>query len=329
MATASRADQVATIGAEPELVELGELPVVTRSPLQLFWLRFRQDKVALVASVFLILLILVAIFAPLVVKLFGAPSPDTMDSSAMDIFGTPTGPSPAHIFGVDQLGRDVFSRTVYGARVSLVVAFVSTGIATVLGVVAGLLAGYYRGWTDTFISRSVDVLLALPYLLLATGLATACSFGGGCLGGLIKPGIPVVVAVISFTTWTYMARIIRGQTLSLREKEFVEAARSIGASDRRIVFREILPNLVAPIIVYASILLPQVILYEAALSFLGVGVQPPTPSWGQMISDATANFDTEWWYMLFPGIALLLTVLAFNFVGDAMQDALNPRRRKT
>src|SRR5262249_7346721 len=150
------------------------------------------------------------------------------------------------------LGRDVFSRTIYGARVSLVVAFTATILATIGGVIFGLLAGYFRGWTDTLISRSVDVLLAIPYLLLATGLAAACSFGNGCLGGLIKPGIPVVVAVISFTSWTYMARIIRGQVLSLREKEFVESARSVGASDGRIIFRELLPNLTAPIIVYAT-----------------------------------------------------------------------------
>ena len=139
----------------------------------------------------------------------------------------------------------------------------------------------------------------------------------------------MVIAVIAFTSWTYMARIVRGQVLSLREKEFIEAARSVGASDGRIIFRELLPNLTAPIIVYATTLLPLVVLYEAALSFLGVGVRPPTPSWGQMISDATPNFNTQWWYMMFPGIALLLTVLAFNFVGDAMQDALNPRAKKT
>ena len=321
--------QVATVGASPDLVELGVLSANSRSPWQLFWLRFREDKLALVSLAFLFLLIVIAIFAGPIVSLFGMPGPDVQNSKALDIFGTPTGPSSAHFFGVDQLGRDVFSRVIYGARVSLIVAFVSTGIATIFGVIAGLLAGYFRGWTDTLISRSIDVLLAIPYLLLATGLAAACSFGGGCLGGLIKPGVPVVIAVISFTSWTYMARIIRGQVLSLREKEFVEAARSVGASDRRIIFREILPNLVAPIIVYASTLLPQVILYEAALSFLGVGVQPPTASWGQMISDATPRFDTAWWYMLFPGIALLLTVLAFNFVGDAMQDALNPRAKKT
>ena len=184
------------------------------------------------------------------------------------------------------------------------------------------------------ISRFVDVLLAIPYLLLATGLAAACTLGqtsgggSGCLGGLIKPGLGVVIFVIAFTSWTYMARIVRGQVLSLREKEFVEASRSMGASDMRIVFRELLPNLTAPIIVYASILIPQVILYEAALSFLGVGVTDQ-PSWGQMISDATPVFADAWWYMFFPGVALVLTVLAFNFVGDAMQDALNPKKRRS
>lgn len=320
----------APVGASAELTEIDPTAIAARSPWQLFWRRFREDKLALASLVFLALLVLVAIFAPLVIKIVGAPGPNVQDSSSLDIFGTATGPSSQHIFGVDQIGRDVFSRTVYGARVSLIVAITSTGIATVIGIVTGLLAGYYRGWTDTIVSRSVDVLLAIPYLLLATGLATACTLGGtGCLGGLVKPGLGVVIFVIAFTSWTYMTRIIRGQVLSLREKEFVESARSVGASDARIIFREILPNLVAPIVVYASILVPQVILYEAALSFLGVGVQPPTASWGQMISDATPIFADAWWYMVFPGLALLFTVLAFNLVGDAMQDALNPRAKKS
>ncbi len=288
------------------------------------------------ALIFLVLLVLIAIFAPLVVKIFGAPDPEYRDQSSLDpVFATATGPSSAHLFGVDDLGRDVFSRTIYGARVSLVVAFAATALATLGGVVTGLLAGYFRGWVDTMVSRAVDVLLAIPYLMLAIGLAAACTFtpggegeSGGCLGGLIKPGLGVVIFVISFTSWTYMARIIRGQTLSLREKEFVESARSVGASHTRIIFQEILPNLTAPIIVYASILVPQVILYEAALSFLGVGVVDQ-PSWGQMIADATADFSTYWWYMLFPGLALLFSVLAFNLAGDAMQDALNPRAKKT
>jgi peptide/nickel transport system permease protein len=331
-----REDRPAAVGAGAELAGMEGLATLPRTPWQLFWHRFLEDKLALGALVFIVLLILVAIFAPVVVDIFGAPGPDERDTTALDpLFATPTGPSAEHIFGVDQLGRDVFSRVVYGARVSLVVAFSATLIATMLGIVAGLLAGYFRGWTDTVISRFVDVLLAIPYLLLATGLAAACTLsqtkgggGEGCLGGLIKPGIGVVIAVISFTSWTYMARIVRGQVLSLREKEFVEASRAIGASNSRIIFRELLPNLTAPIVVYASILIPQVILYEAALSFLGVGVTDK-PSWGQMISAATPVFSDAWWYMLFPGLALLFTVLAFNFVGDAMQDALNPRTKRS
>jgi peptide/nickel transport system permease protein len=318
----------APVGALGATAELGEVPA--RSPWQLFWRRFRDDKLALASLIFLAILILFAVFAPLIVKVFGSPTDyNYRDTAALDpLFATATGPSADHIFGVDQLGRDVFTRTVYGARVSLIVAFVATIIATGLGVTAGLLAGYFRGWVDTVISRSVDVLLAIPYLLLATGLAASCTLGGaGCLGGAIKPGIGVVIFVIAITSWTYMARIIRGQTLSLREKEFVEAARSLGASNRRIIFRELLPNLTAPIVVYASVLIPQVILYEAALSFLGVGVVDQ-PSWGQMISEATPIFEEAWWYMLFPGMALLLTVLAFNLVGDAMQDALNPRSKR-
>ncbi len=279
--------------------------------------------------VFLVLLVLSAIFAPLIIKLLGAPDPNLQDSDTLNIFGNPSGPSAEHWFGVDDLGRDVFSRTLYGARVSLIVAVAATTLAVLGGVITGMLAGYFRGWVDTIISRTVDVLLAIPYLLLAIGLAATCSVGGGCFGGLIQPGVPVVIFVISFTSWTFIARIVRGETLSLREKEFVEAARAQGASEPRIIFREILPNLAAPIIVYASVLIPQVILYEAALSFLGVGVEPPTASWGQMISEATSNFDTAWWYMLFPGLALLFTVLAFNLVGDAMQDALHPRAKRT
>jgi ABC-type dipeptide/oligopeptide/nickel transport system permease subunit len=318
------------VGASAELTEIDPTAIAARSPWRLFSRRFREDKLAMASLIFLALLVLMAIFAPLVTQLVGAPGPNTRDTDALDLFGTATGPSSSHIFGVDQLGRDVFSRTVYGARVSLIVAVTSTGLATLIGIVTGLLAGYYGGWTDTLVSRTTDVMLAIPYLLLATGLAAACTLGGaGCLGGLIKPGLGVVIFVIAFTSWTYMTRIIRGQVLSLREKEFIESARSIGASNARIIFRELLPNLVAPIIVYASILIPQVILYEAALSFLGVGVQPPTSSWGQMISDATPTFSEAWWYMLFPGLALLFTVLAFNLVGDAMQDALNPRSKKT
>ena len=306
-----------------------------------------------------------AIAAPLITKLIGASPPNLINTDALDSFGTATGPSSEHLFGVDQLGRDVLSRTLYGARVSLEVALISTALATLIGVVLGLVAGFFRGWVDSGISRLMDVLLAFPALLLALGLAAACSLGDGCavstplqaaglatvVAGLlgaaslvvvgfgvffallgtfftikIEPGAGVVIFVITLVSWTYIARIVRGQVLSLREKEFVEASRSLGASDARIVFKEILPNLIVPIIVYATLILPTNILLEAALSFLGAGVQPPNASWGAMIAEATSVFDTAWWYMLVPGLALLFTVLAFNVVGDGLSDALNPRQ---
>jgi peptide/nickel transport system permease protein len=313
-------------GVAPDEVLSGEERKITaRSPLQLFWRRFRRDKVAIVALGFIVFLIIVAIAAPLIVDLVGAPDPNAQSTEALDDFGLPSGPSSEHIFGVDQIGRDVFARTLYGARVSLQVALIATAAIVTIGTVVGMVAGFYRGWVDTFLSRAMDVMLAFPVLLLALGLGAACSFGGGCLGGLIQPGLPVVIFVIVLAQWAYFARIIRGQVLSLREKEFIEASRSLGASNTRIVFREILPNLLAPIIVYTTLIIPTNILFEASLSFLGVGVQPPTASWGAMIEEATGIFDIAWWFMLAPGIALVFTVLAFNLVGDGLQDALNPK----
>jgi peptide/nickel transport system permease protein len=299
--------------------------ITARSPLQLFWRRFRSDRVAMVSLGFIVLLIIAAIAAPLVVKLVGVSGPNQQNLNALDPFGQPLGPSSAHPFGVDELGRDIFARVIYGAQVSLEVAFIATGAAVIIGTIVGMAAGFFRGWVDSLLARLMDIVLAFPILLLAIGLASACSLGKGCLGGLITPGRVTLIVVIALSSWPYIGRIVRGQVLSLREKEFIEAARSLGASNTRIMSREILPNLVAPIIVYTSLILPTNILYEAALSFLGVGVQPPTASWGQMIASATPIFDTAWWYMLFPGLALVFTVLAFNLVGDGLQDALNPK----
>jgi peptide/nickel transport system permease protein len=322
-----------TPAAPDSSFELEGGAIVARSPMQLFWRRFRSDRVAMGSLVFIVILIFVAIFAGPIVSLIGVTGPNTPNNNcpgpasqcALNIFGQPLGPSSIHPFGTDELGRDVLSRVIYGARVSLEVAFIATGVAVVIGVIIGTIAGYFRGWIDSLLSRFMDVVLAFPVLLFAIGLASACALGKGCLGGLISPGIETLIVVIALASWPYLGRIIRGQVLSIREKEFIDAARSLGASDVRIMGREILPNLVAPIIVYTSLILPTNILFEAALSFLGVGVQPPTASWGEMIADASGIFNTAWWYMVFPGAALVLTVLAFNLVGDGLQDALNPR----
>lgn len=295
--------------------------------MRVFWRRLRRRRLALAALCFIVVLVVVAIAAPLVVSLAGAPGPYAQSYSSLSSFGTPTGPSLAHhhLFGVDPLGRDVFSRVVYGARASLEVAFAATAISMVFGVLFGTLAGFFGGLVDTLISRAIDLFLAFPVLLLAVGLAASCQLGHGCVDGLIRPGLGVVIMAVAFVNWTYVARVIRGQVLSLREREFVEAARALGASRWRIMSREILPNLTAPIIVYATLIIPQSILFEAALSYLGVGVQPPQASWGAMLASATPIFNSAWWFMAFPGAALVATVLAFNLVGDALQDTFYPK----
>ncbi len=317
------AEVISAPGAGLDFLDVGG-DIAARSPAQLFWRRLRQDRVAIVSLGFIVFLIVIAVAAPLVVEILGLPGPNVQNLNLTDSFGSPLGPTAAHPFGVDQLGEDVLSRVIYGARVSLEVGIIGTGISTVIGVIVGMLAGFYRGWVDTALSRLIDVVLSIPALLLGLGIGAACSVHP-CIAGLIQPGLPVVIFLISLATWPYMARIVRGLVLSLREREFVEASRAMGASGGRIMFREILPNLAAPILVYASLQIPLNILYEAALSFLGVGIRPPTASWGQMISSATPIFATAWWYMVFPGAALLLTVLAFNLLGDGLRDALNPR----
>jgi ABC-type dipeptide/oligopeptide/nickel transport system permease subunit len=315
-----RGDDLIDEISAPDLEE-----IVGRAPMQLFWARFREDKVALASFGVVVFVALVAILAPWIVKLVAHPPnaqyPDLLDQN----FGTPTGPSWNMLFGVDTVGEDVFSRVLYGARVSLEVALIATFFSVLIGVVLGMIAGFYRGVVDTLISRFLDVMLAFPVLLLAIGIAAACSLGNGCLGGLIKPGLPTVIVTITIVNWTYIGRIIRGQVLSLREKEFVEAARASGAKDSTILFREILPNLVAPIIVYSTLIIPSNILFEAALSYLGVGINPPQASWGEMIAEATPVFNTAWWFFAFPGAALLITCLAFNLLGDGIRDALDPR----
>jgi len=308
-------------GIEPLEVE-GE--VAARSPRQLFWRRFRRDKVAVVSGIIILVEIAIAFLAPVIVKILGLPGPLVQNPNLTDSFGSPLGPSWSHPFGVDTLGHDLLARVIYGTRVSLTVGIVGTAIATLIGVTVGMLAGYYKGSVDTVLSRLLDVVLSIPPLLLGLGIAAACSVRA-CVSGIVQPGVGTVIFLISLVTWPYMARIVRGLVLSLREREFVEASQAFGASNARIMSREILPNLAAPVIVYATLQVPLNILFEAALSFLGIGIRPPSVSWGQMISEATPIFNTAWWFMVFPGAALLITVLAFNLLGDGLRDALNPR----
>jgi peptide/nickel transport system permease protein len=301
--------------------------ILGRSPWNVFWGRFRADRVALAGSALIVVLTALAFMAPVIASAVGH-EPNQLFASMIDAFGLPKGPNARFWFGADSSGRDVFVRTVYGARTSLAVAFLATGSATVIGVVLGLAAGFYRGWVDTVISRAIDFVLSLPLLLFAIGISVACSTSArGCLGGLVQPGLRLVVAIIALFTWPYIARIVRGEALSLREKEFVESARALGARGVRIMAREVFPNLAAPVIVYTTLIIPSNILFEAALSFLGVGIPQSTPSWGGMLAQAAEGqlFTYAWWMMLFPGLFLVLTTLAFNLVGDGLRDALDPR----
>jgi peptide/nickel transport system permease protein len=305
--------------------------VAARTSWQLFKARFRQDKAAMAGAVMLAILVFLALTAPLWARLVGhGPNELFADEMLTPDIGLPKGPNKDFWFGGDKVGRDVFVRTLYGARTSLTVAIVATGVAAIVGIILGMIAGYRGGKTDTFISRLVDIVLSMPLLLIAIGMATVCSVSSnGCLGGLLQPGLTLVIGIIALFTWPNMARLVRGQALTLREREFVEAARSLGARGPRIMFRELLPNLVAPIVVYATLLVPANILFEAALSFLGVGVPQSTPSWGRMLADASSGqiFTVAWWMMLFPGLFLIATTLSFNLVGDGLRDALGPTER--
>jgi peptide/nickel transport system permease protein len=235
------------------------------------------------------------------------------------------GISGQHWLGVDlPNGRDIFTRVLYGARVSLGIAGISTLVAILIGVVLGLVAGYFGGWIDAIISRTMDVFLAFPLLLFSiaiVGVLPDQAFG--LSGSGLRFG--VLVVVIGFFSWPYIGRIVRGQTIALREREFVDAARSLGARPARIIFRELLPNLLAPILVYATLLIPANILFEAGLSFLGVGVKDPTPSWGAMINSAINTFQIDPEYLIVPGSAIFITVLAFNLLGDGLRDAFDPK----
>lgn len=285
-----------------------------RSPWLLAWQRLRRDRVAMISLVIIVLIVLMAIFAPLATWITGHPPNDQFRQTGLTPDGLPKGPSSQFWMGTDDLGRDIFVRIAYGARVSLLVGVVATGIAVAIGVVVGLAAGFFGGLVDTVLARLVDVILCVPFLLVAIALVS-----------ITGPGLSITILVIGFFSWASVARIVRGQVLSLREREFVEAARSLGASDRRIMFVDILPNVLAPVIVYSTLLIPVVIVIEATLTFLGLGLPPPTADWGGMISDGQAYYTTSWWFLIFPGAALLITTLAFNLFGDGVRDAFDPR----
>ncbi|MDQ4009269.1 MAG: ABC transporter permease [Actinomycetota bacterium] len=317
---------------QPEAVTEGMgAAIQSRSLGQIAWLRLKRDKVALAGGGVVAGLILVAIFAPVIVAVFGHPPLEfhyeKVDPDLQVAIGNFGGISPDFLFGVEPVnGRDVFSRVVYGSRISLLIAFLATLLSVLLGTVMGVIAGYFGGWVDTLISRTMDVFLAFPLLLFAIALAGVVPDRAfGLEGDTLR--IALMVFIIGFFNWPYIGRIIRGQALSLREREFVDAARSLGARSPRILFTEMLPNLAAPILIYSTLLIPTNILFEAALSFLGVGVRPPTPTWGGMLSEATHWFQIAPNFMLFPGLAIFITVLAFNLFGDGLRDALDPRSR--
>lgn len=302
-----------------------------RSLTQIAWGRLRRDRVAMVSLGVIIFIFLAALFAPLITRVLGIdpyePNTDLVSQSGGLPLGRFGGISWDHPLGVEPLiGRDILARLLYGARISLTIAGLSTFLVVVIGVGLGTIAGYSKGKVDVIISRIMDLTLSFPFLLLVIAMAQPLQQR---LETWLPDGNPsrvtALVLLISLFSWPYLARIVRGQVLSLREREFVEAAISTGASSRRILFKELVPNLWAPVLVYASLAFPSFIAAEAALAYLGVGVLPPNPTWGAMLNDSVRFFTVLPTYLFIPGTALFVTVLAFNLFGDSVRDALDPR----
>ena len=285
-----------------------------RSPWRLAYERLRRDRASMISLGVIVLIILVAIFAPVVAAITGHGVYEQFRTTGLSPDGLPVSPSSHFLLGTDDQGRDILVRVAYGARISLIVGVVATLLEVVIGTVLGLAAGYFGKVVDTVIARVIDIVLSIPFLLFAISLVS-----------ISHPSLTIVIVVIGIFGWAAVARVVRGQVLSLREKEYIEAARALGAGPWRIMFIDILPNIVAPIIVYASLLIPVTIVIEASLSYLGIGVPPPTADWGTMISGAQQVYQQAWWYLLFPSAALLITTVAFNIFGDGLRDALDPR----
>ena len=311
--------ELRSAGTSEVLDETGEAAVSRkiegRSPWRLAYERLRADRAAKIALGTILVIVLLAILAPVFAKIVGHGPNQQFIDIGQNANGGPVPPSGTFWLGTDNNGRDLFIRILYGARISLLVGVLATGISVSLGVLFGLAAGYIGGFVDTVIARFIDVMLSIPFLILAISIA----FISG-------PSLWLVIGIVGVLSFTYPARIVRGQVISIKNREFIEAARALGAGPWRIMFVDILPNVMAQVIVYATLLIPLAIVAEASLSFLGVGVPPPTADWGSMISDATGWYQYGyWWFLLFPCLALLITTLAFNIFGDSVRDALDPR----
>jgi peptide/nickel transport system permease protein len=308
-----------------------EQAIQGRSLGQIAWTRLKRDKVALIGGVVVVLVILVAALAPVLTAIYGHgpndPNYDLIDVNTNFPTGPFSGASSSHWLGVEPVdGRDILARLIFGARTSVIVGFAATFVSLIIGVTLGVVAGYYRGWVDTIISRIMDVILSFPTLLFAIALLAIFNNVNSFLGLSGTPlRFALIIFLLGFFGWPYIGRIVRGQVLSMREKEFVDAARSLGATDYRIISREIMPNLVGSILVYTTLFVPTNILGEAGYSFLGVGFQPPTASWGQMLSQAAPAVQIDPFYLFCPGLAIFITVLAFNLFGDGLRDALDPK----
>lgn len=278
-----------------------------KSPFQEFRERFNENRFAAAGLVVIVALFLVSLSASFITPYH----PD-----AIDAWHVLLPPSADHWFGTDELGRDVFTRVIYGARVSLKVGFVAVGIAVLIGTVVGLFAGFYGGWIDSLLMRVVDIMLCFPTFFLILAVIA-----------MLEPSIWYIMVIIGLTGWMGVARLVRAEVLSLKSRDFISAARVLGASDQRIIFRHILPNALSPVLVSATLGVAGAILTESALSFLGIGVQPPIPSWGNILTSGKDYIEFAWWLSLFPGVAILVTVLSYNLVGEGIRDALDPRRQ--
>jgi len=281
------------------------------SPSRLVLRRLRRDPVAVGSAVVILLLVALALAAPALAHLVGHGPATQYREAGLTPAGLPVPPSHAFPLGTDNLGRDLLVRIVYGARISLLVGVVSSALAVAAGVLVGMTAGYYGGAVDLVLARFMDLVLSFPFLLFAVALVA-----------VVGPSLLVTILVIAFFSWAAVGRLVRGQTLSIREQDYIVAARAMGAGNARILVREVLPNLIGPVIVYTTLLIPTAIVFEATLSFLGLGVVPPTPTWGNMLADSLQFYQVAWWFVLFPGLALLITTLAFNLLGDSVRDAI-------